>query len=56
MGAGQSSTTNGFASGGLISGGDKSTRIDTFSFASNSNATNVGSLSQARGSAAGQQV
>lgn len=54
--AGQSSTTNGYTSGGrnLTTPPRSKTVIDKFPFASNSNATTVGDLSQGRYGATGQ--
>jgi len=57
--AGQSSTTDGYTSGGYYSPppyiANKDT-IDKFPFASDTDATDVGNLSQARSNSAGQQV
>ena len=51
--AGQSSTTSGYTSGGGL---PVVNTIDKFPFASDANATDVGDLTFARMSAAGQQV
>ena len=56
--AGQSSTANGYTSGGFFSPpdpGDKNT-IDKFPFATDANASDVGDLGQGRRTQAGQQV
>ena len=53
IGAGQSSSTHGYTSGGHASG--NSNVIDKFTFASNSNATDVGDLTVSRGGTAGTQ-
>lgn len=55
-GIGLSSTTHGYTSGGIPSSGPNTNvnTIDKFPFASNGNASDVGDLTQARYSAAGQ--
>jgi len=55
--AGQNSDTDGYTSGGFSTPGTSSTRvatIDRFPFATNSNATNIGSITQGRYGPAGQ--
>jgi hypothetical protein len=52
--AGQSSTTNGYVSGGGTSPGGAVNTIDKFPFATDTNATDVGDLSQSRGFTSGQ--
>jgi hypothetical protein len=54
--AGQSSTTNGYTSGGHTSPFTICNIIDKFPFSSDANATDVGDLTVARPGAAGQQV
>lgn len=57
--AGQSSTTHGYASGGMEQGGfsyaNRSNVIDRFPFATDTNATDVGNLTDGRWNAAGHQ-
>ena len=53
---GQSSTTNGYASGGTIPLTPNVNVIEKFPFSSDANATDVGDLTVARNQAAGQQV
>ncbi len=54
--AGQSSTDNGYVSGGFIGGWGDTThdKIDKFPFSSDSNATNIGNLTSERKNASGQ--
>lgn len=57
LGAGQSSTTSGYTSGGQPANpSPKSNVIDKFSFESDGNATDVGDLTVARHAGAGQQI
>jgi hypothetical protein len=53
--AGQSSTTNGYSSGGSLGPPGLTNTIDKFPFSSDSNATDVGDLTQVRQRPAGQQ-
>ena len=56
-GAGQSSTTSGYMSGGYVAPSiARFSDIEKFPFASDTNSTDVGELSQAKNLAAGQQV
>ena len=52
--AGQSSTQSGYTSGGRVSGADSNV-IDKFPFASDSNATDVGDLTEVTRLITGQQ-
>ena len=57
--AGQSSTVSGYTSGGTLPGplgGGATNTIDKFPFASDTNASDVGNLTQARNTAGGHQV
>ena len=53
---GTSETNNGYTSGGSDTGANKWTKIDKFSFASTTTATNVGNLAITRIAGSGQQV
>jgi hypothetical protein len=54
--AGQSSTVSGYSSGGLDATPGTTNVIDKFPFSSDTNATDVGDLTQARRNLTGQQA
>jgi hypothetical protein len=56
QGTGQSSTTDGYASGGRNAPSTYTNVIQKFSFATDANASDVGDLTQTKSAAAGQQV